>query len=184
MTEATIFIAALDKPTEAERAAFLAEACAGDERLRRRVEALLRAHAEPDDILDPMSDRPRRDRRVDPLPAGRRAGRGHRRRPLQAPRADRRGRHGHGLDGRAARPGQAAGRPEADQARDGLQGRPGPLRGRAAGAGADGPPQHRQDPRRRHDPRRAGRRRTPAALISSWSWSRAGRSPNTATPAG
>ncbi len=58
MTEATIFIAALDKPTEAERTAFLAEACAGDERLRRRVEALLRAHAEPDDILDPTSDRP------------------------------------------------------------------------------------------------------------------------------
>jgi hypothetical protein len=58
MTEATIFIAALDKPTEAERAAFLAEACAGDERLRRRVEALLRAHAEPDEILDPTGDRP------------------------------------------------------------------------------------------------------------------------------
>ena len=58
MTEATIFIAALEKPTEAERAAFLAEACAGDERLRSRVEALLRAHAEPDDILDPTGDRP------------------------------------------------------------------------------------------------------------------------------
>jgi serine/threonine protein kinase/tetratricopeptide (TPR) repeat protein len=58
MSEATIFMAALAKPTEAERAAFLAEACAGDERLRRRVEALLRAHAEPDDILDPTTDRP------------------------------------------------------------------------------------------------------------------------------
>ena len=58
MTEATIFIAALDKPTEAERAAFLAEACAGDERLRRRVEALLRAHSEPDDLLDPTTGRP------------------------------------------------------------------------------------------------------------------------------
>ncbi len=58
MTEATIFMAALDKPTEAERAAFLAEAFAGDERLRRRVEALLRAHAEPDDLLDPTVDRP------------------------------------------------------------------------------------------------------------------------------
>jgi eukaryotic-like serine/threonine-protein kinase len=57
MTEATIFIAALDMPTEAERAAFLAEACASDERLRRRVEALLRAHAEPDDILDPTGAR-------------------------------------------------------------------------------------------------------------------------------
>ncbi len=57
MTEASIFMAALDKPTDAERAAFLAEACAGDERLRRRVEGLLRAHAEPDDILDPATDR-------------------------------------------------------------------------------------------------------------------------------
>ncbi len=57
MSEATIFIAALDKPTESERAAFLAEACAGDLRLLRRVEALLRAHAEPDDLLDPMTDR-------------------------------------------------------------------------------------------------------------------------------
>ena len=58
MSEATIFIAALDKPTEAERAAFVADACAGDERLRRRVLALLRAHAEPDDLLDPTTDRP------------------------------------------------------------------------------------------------------------------------------
>ena len=58
MTEATIFITALEKPTEAERAAFLADACAGDPGLRRRVEALLRAHAEPDDILDPTCDRP------------------------------------------------------------------------------------------------------------------------------
>lgn len=58
MTEETIFITALEKPTEAERAAFLADACAGDERLRRRVEALLRAHAESDDVLDPTGDRP------------------------------------------------------------------------------------------------------------------------------
>src|SRR5215467_3201024 len=55
MSEATIFLTALEKPTEAERAAFVAEACGGDERLRRRVEALLRAHAEPDDVLDPPS---------------------------------------------------------------------------------------------------------------------------------
>ncbi len=57
MTESSIFMAALDKPTGAQRTAFLAEACAGDERLRRRVEGLLRAHAEPDDILDPATDR-------------------------------------------------------------------------------------------------------------------------------
>src|SRR5262245_34171112 len=54
MNEATIFAAALEKAGE-ERAAYLADACAGDERLRRRVEALLRAHAEADDLLDPPS---------------------------------------------------------------------------------------------------------------------------------
>ena len=49
-----------------------------------------------------------------------------------------------------------------------------PVRGRAAGPGPDGPPQHRQGPRRR-------RHRQPAAPSSSWSWSRASRSPSTAT---
>ena len=49
-----------------------------------------------------------------------------------------------------------------------------PLRGRAAGPGADGPPEHRQGARRRHHRQRAG-------PTSSWSWSRASRSPSTAT---
>src|SRR5262245_43558027 len=53
MSEASIFAAALDKATDAERAAYLTEACAGDDKLRRRVEALLRAHAESDDLIDP-----------------------------------------------------------------------------------------------------------------------------------
>jgi serine/threonine protein kinase/WD40 repeat protein len=52
MNEASIFAAALEKPNAAEQAAYLTRACAGDARLRRRVEALLRAHAEPDEILD------------------------------------------------------------------------------------------------------------------------------------
>jgi hypothetical protein len=68
MSEATIFMAALEKPTEAERALFLDEACAGDERLRRRVEALLRAHAEPDDILDPTTNRPEATGATSPPP--------------------------------------------------------------------------------------------------------------------
>src|SRR5262249_4218016 len=55
MNEATIFAAALEKATDEERAAFVADACGGDERLRRRVEALLRAHAGSDDVLDPLS---------------------------------------------------------------------------------------------------------------------------------
>src|SRR5262245_35826634 len=38
-----VFFAALEKATPAERAAYLEEACAGKEALRRRVEALLAA---------------------------------------------------------------------------------------------------------------------------------------------
>jgi hypothetical protein len=45
MTEETIFTAALQKPTAAERAALLDEVCAGDVGLRRRVETLLASHA-------------------------------------------------------------------------------------------------------------------------------------------
>ena len=42
-----------DRTDLKERAAFLKEACAGDDKsCRRRVEALLKAHAEPDEILD------------------------------------------------------------------------------------------------------------------------------------
>src|SRR5262245_37077800 len=58
MSEATIFAAALEKADAQERAAFLAEACTGDEKLRRRVEALLKAHAEPDEVLDGFVSRP------------------------------------------------------------------------------------------------------------------------------
>ncbi len=58
MTETTIFAAALDKQTDAERAAYLDEVCAGDEKLRRRVEALLKAHAAPDSILDAAKNGP------------------------------------------------------------------------------------------------------------------------------
>jgi WD40 repeat protein len=45
MSERAIFFAALDRDDQAERAAYLDEACAGDPELRRRVEALLRSHA-------------------------------------------------------------------------------------------------------------------------------------------
>src|SRR5262249_8905032 len=46
MSEQAIFLAALDKDPS-ERAAFLDEACAGDDTLRRGVETLLRLHAAP-----------------------------------------------------------------------------------------------------------------------------------------
>src|SRR5262245_37326921 len=43
----SIFLAALEKATREERAAFLGAACGGDGELRRRVEELLSAHEEP-----------------------------------------------------------------------------------------------------------------------------------------
>jgi hypothetical protein len=51
MTEQEIFLAALDKDP-AEQTAFLDEACAGNETLRRGVETLLRLHAEPHRFLE------------------------------------------------------------------------------------------------------------------------------------
>jgi serine/threonine-protein kinase len=47
-----LFLAALEKPTPAERASFLNQACAGDAALRQQVEALLRANDQPDSLLD------------------------------------------------------------------------------------------------------------------------------------
>src|SRR6516162_5960349 len=47
-----IFLAAIEKATAAERAAFLDEACAGEASLREKVESLLRAHDQPGSFLD------------------------------------------------------------------------------------------------------------------------------------
>ena len=49
--DVVIFTEALRFPAE-ERAAFLERACAGDENLRRKVEALLRAHERVGDFLE------------------------------------------------------------------------------------------------------------------------------------
>ena len=46
-----VFTEALRFPAE-ERAAFLDHACAGDENLRRKVEALLRAHERVGDFME------------------------------------------------------------------------------------------------------------------------------------
>lgn len=47
-----VFLAALATANEPDRKALLDERCAGDAELRGRVEALLRAHVEADDLLD------------------------------------------------------------------------------------------------------------------------------------
>lgn len=52
MHEESIFAGALERLTPAERAAYLDGACAGDVELRRRVDALLKAHEQKGDLLD------------------------------------------------------------------------------------------------------------------------------------
>jgi eukaryotic-like serine/threonine-protein kinase len=47
-----IFLAAIEKATPAERAAFMDVACAGDASLREKVEQLLRAHYQPGSFLE------------------------------------------------------------------------------------------------------------------------------------
>jgi serine/threonine protein kinase len=51
-----IFLAAAEKATPAERAAYLDAVCAGDQVVRQRVEALLRAHDEPGDPAGTSAD--------------------------------------------------------------------------------------------------------------------------------
>ena len=53
MNETKIFDEALDIPNPADRAAYLARACAGDEALRQRVLALLKSHEEAGSFLMP-----------------------------------------------------------------------------------------------------------------------------------
>jgi eukaryotic-like serine/threonine-protein kinase len=54
-----IFLEAVDKRDPADRANYLRDACGADAELRRHVEALLRAHAEPDSLLDQQRIDPR-----------------------------------------------------------------------------------------------------------------------------
>jgi hypothetical protein len=49
----SVFLAAIERPTPADRALYLDRACGTDLELRRRVEALLRAHDQPASFLDP-----------------------------------------------------------------------------------------------------------------------------------
>src|SRR5262249_21408987 len=59
MSERDIFTAARQITDPAARSTYLDQACAGDPALRDRVEALLRAHAQPDSLLDaPAAARP------------------------------------------------------------------------------------------------------------------------------
>ena len=47
-----IFLKAMDLVSPEERAAFLDQACAGDDALRQRIEAMLKAHTASDSFLE------------------------------------------------------------------------------------------------------------------------------------
>ena len=57
LTEETLFAAALEKGSPAERAAFLREACADDAGLRRRVDALIASHENTQFLHTPAVER-------------------------------------------------------------------------------------------------------------------------------
>ena len=168
MTEEVLFHAVLSRPA-ADRAAYLAAHCP-DPDLRRRVEGLLAAHDRPAG----RTRRPATGAYARRRPA---AGRGrHRlRRPVQAAREARRRRHGHGLRRRPDRAGAAPGRPQGHQGRRSTRSR---LLARFE--------QERQALALMDHPNiakvlDAGIDRAGTAVLRRWSWSRACRSPSTAT---
>src|SRR5438270_4943112 len=55
MNERSIFLEALDKDDATQRSAFLDTACAGDDALRQRLEALLKSHAEAGSFLGKLA---------------------------------------------------------------------------------------------------------------------------------
>ncbi len=68
MSERDLFIAALQKDNPAERAAYLSAACGSDADLRRRIERLLRLHADAGSFLEQPAVAP--GETVDPEPGG------------------------------------------------------------------------------------------------------------------
>ena len=194
-----LFHAALDLPDPADRPAFLDRECGDDLELRRRLEELLAAYDQPASALErPLARRPRAGA---PSPTSRPAvDRPELGRPCRSPTASFRPRTRPGLAHRHAsspagtscssRSAKGAWAPSGWPTRPqpvkrqvavklikaghGLADGPGPVRGRAAGPGPDGPPAT--------SPRcSTPARPTTAARSSSWNWSRASRSPSTAT---
>ena len=171
MSDENLFHLALEKPA-AERPAFLEQACAVTTH-PATCGSPASLPRDPGQLPGQVRGEPRSDHRIELQPDRRRRrprsgrmtnrpaacecrGPGQPHRPVQAAAADRRGGHGHGLHGRADPAGAAQGRAEAHQGRHGQPPGPRPLRGRAAGPGPDGPPQHRQGARRRRHRARAG----------------------------
>lgn len=73
MDEQSIFLSALEKETPEARAAWLAQACGADLRLKARIEALIASHEQASRFLEPP---PRRFRRRSSMSPGMWTGRG------------------------------------------------------------------------------------------------------------
>ena len=67
MNERTIFMAALEHEDLAQQSAYLDKECAGNPKLRERVEALLRSHRVGGELLSGRDARNRRHHRVPPI---------------------------------------------------------------------------------------------------------------------
>ena len=145
----SIFGRAMEIASPTSRAAYLDEACGTDAGLRAEVEALIKclgragefmgqpAAGEATEDFDHISEQP--GTVIGPYKLMEQIGEG-----------------GMGLVfvAEQQQPGTPQGRAEDHQAGHGHARRHRPVRGRAAGPGADGPPQHRPGPRRRHDGQR------------------------------
>ncbi len=146
MEEDAIFLDALQLTSPEARAAFLEQACAGDETLRRGVEQLLDAHGRAAGfLLEAPSGVTKAPAAFDQRLCGGSPGTD---RPLQVVTAAGRRRDGHGLPGPTGHAGQT---PCGDQDRQGRHGYAAghcPVRTGTSGTGPDGSPPYRQGTRR------------------------------------
>ena len=151
MNEQSIFIAALEREPAA-RPRFLDEACENNPGLRQRVERLIASHEAAVSFMDEPAGH--LVQTIDQAPletSGTQVG------PYKLLQQIGEGGMGVVYMAEQHRAGQAPRGPQDHQAGHGLAAGDRPLRGRAAGAGADGPPEHRQGAGCRHDRSRAGR---------------------------
>ena len=151
-----LFLRAVERGRPEDRRRFLDGACAGRPDLRDRVDGLIRAGEQAGSFLEhPALDSgptsahgPGRPERRRPAPgAGTVVG------PYKLVQEIGEGGMGTVYLAAADRAGPAAGGGQGHQAGHGQPAGAGAVRGRAAGAGPDGPPEHRQGARRRGDAR-------------------------------
>ena len=143
----TIFCGAIEIASGAERAAFMARACGADDELRRRVERLVDAHFQAGSFLEAPPNSPTLSMASASSTeiAGTVIG------PYKLLQPIGEGGMGTVYMAEQTHPVRRNGRAQAHQGRHGQPPGPRPVRGRTPGAGPDGPPQHRQGLRRRHD---------------------------------